>query len=184
MSEHKGSPEPGFNGDGAVPGEGTGTPVGRPDATLSHASGEGGSQVPTALPQPQNATDVDKRLAHLPPAMRAHVWRKGASGNPGGKGRQTAGYYVRERWNSYANMTLEQVGAVIIDPRATCAEVAAARAWVHACSMGLTTSGMPIAGADLDRIVEHTDGKAIAQIDVTSGGLPLQLVDRQTWDKV
>jgi hypothetical protein len=39
-------------------------------------------------------------------------------------------------------------------------------------------------GDDFDRILDRTIGKPSQAVDVTTGGMPLQIVDRETWEKV
>jgi hypothetical protein len=81
--------------------------------------------------------------------------------------------------------TEEQVRAVMTDPASPMNKRAAARSLLDACSDAKNSAGMPVAGADLDRIIEHTAGKATQPVDVTSAGESLvQLIDRATWEKV
>lgn len=111
-----------------------------------------------------------------------HRWPPGQSGNP--EGRKPAGLSVKEWWNQMQDWPIAKIKDVLTDPDAPASKIAAARTWVDACSDAKNASGMPVAGGDLDRIVEHTDGKATQRHDHTTAGQPFQLIDRPTWDKV
>lgn len=67
--------------------------------------------------------------------------------------------------------------AVIADVDAPVCKVAAARAWLDATSQDRNQSGAPIAGPDLDRIIDHTEGKPTqtAEVRDTSGKLIIQV---------
>jgi hypothetical protein len=90
-------------------------------------------------------------------------FKPGQSGNPAG--RPAAGATIREWWNQMQGWTLLEVEAVLLDDIAPVSKKAAARAFIDACSEEKTAAGQPIAGGDLDRIIEHTAGKAVQPID-------------------
>jgi hypothetical protein len=117
-----------------------------------------------------------------PKGIESHRWPKGRSGNPAG--RPPAGLSIKEWWNQMQDWPLAKLTEAIEDPAAPAAKVAAARAWRDACSSGFTSGGAPVAGADLNRIIDYTAGKAQQSVDVTSGGQPIELVDRPSWEKV
>jgi hypothetical protein len=126
------------------------------------------------------AKDASPVNGVIPPPE--HRWQPGQSGNP--EGRPAAGAAVKEWWNEMADWTQAEVKAALDDPTSSLAKKAAARAWLDACSADRSSSGAPIAGTDLDRIIDHTAGKPTQHHDHTTAGQPFQLIDRPTWDKV
>lgn len=95
-------------------------------------------------------------------------WKPGVSGNP--KGRPAAGLAVCEWWNQMQDWPVAQLQEAIDDPASSVAKVAAARAWLHATSTQLNAGGSPIAGADLDRIIENTSGRATQRVEIKHEG--------------
>lgn len=81
----------------------------------------------------------------------------GVSGNPAG--RPAAGAVVKEWFNVMAEWSkadLEQARDAADSPAA---KVAAARSWLDAMSKEKTSGGQPVAGNDLDRIIDYTHGR-------------------------
>lgn len=95
----------------------------------------------------------------VPPAEKR--WKPGQSGNP--KGRPNAGAAVREWLNVMQSWTLERIRGVLTDPKARANKVAAARIWVHACCEDRSSAGLPIAGGEIDRVMDRTLGKPVAE---------------------
>src|ERR1700748_486471 len=86
-----------------------------------------------------------------PPVERQ--FKPGNSANP--KGRPAAGATIKEWFNAMADYSGVEIDAVISNPEAPRAKVAAARAWRDACNAGYTATGSPVAGNDLDRIFDR-----------------------------
>ena len=85
--------------------------------------------------------------------------RPGEVRNPAG--RKASGAVVADWLNAFALRTLGALAKILADPKATTAQVAAARIWL------LASAGD---GESLDRIFDRTVGKAKASVDMTSGG--------------
>lgn len=96
---------------------------------------------------------------------RAHQFPPGVSGNPAG--RKAAGASVRDWWNIMEDWTLAKIAEVLTDPTSPAAKVAAARTWIDASSTDRNAAGSPIAGAEIDRICDRTDGKPTQRIEQT-----------------
>ena len=68
-----------------------------------------------------------------------------------------------------------QIEAVLHDTKAPISKVAAARIWVDAASRALNASGNPIAGSEVDRICDRTDGKPTQAMEISGGENPIKL---------
>ncbi len=66
---------------------------------------------------------------------------------------------MREWVNVMADWPPAAVDAVMADAAAPVAKRAAARVWLDAVSRACTAGGVPIAGAELDRICDRTEGR-------------------------
>ncbi len=66
---------------------------------------------------------------------------------------------MREWVNVMADWPPADVEAVMVDPAAPVAKRAAARVWLDAVSRACTAGGVPIAGAEFDRICDRTEGR-------------------------
>lgn len=53
----------------------------------------------------------------------------------------------------------DDISAVLSNPKAPAAKIAAARTWKDAMSRDRNSAGTPIAGAEVDRICDRTAGK-------------------------
>ena len=116
------------------------------------------------------------KMTQVPPAHQAasplngvipppeHRWAKGHSGNPAG--RPSAGAAVLEWLNVMAEWPLAKIESITKDADAPASKVMAARRLLDACSEYRSTSGMPIAGPDFDRIMDRTEGKPKQSMDV------------------
>jgi hypothetical protein len=94
-------------------------------------------------------------------------------GHPGGPGRPKGAAYTLKEWlNLMAEYSVSDLNAVLTDEAATAAKKAAARTWLDATTRLTTSSGVPIAGAEFDRIMDRTEGRPAQAIDLTSGGVP------------
>ena len=93
---------------------------------------------------------------------RKDQFRPGVSGNPAG--RPPAGASVKEWLNVMADYSRDELLRVLGDPKASAAKLAAARAWLGATSDDRNSAGVPIAGADLDRICDRTIGRPTQEI--------------------
>lgn len=114
-----------------------------------------------------------KSLANL------RMFQPGQSGNPTGK-RKSAGWTIREHMNSLQDLGRDDLIRILRDPGSSVAKIAAARAWLHASSEDLNAVGTPIAGPDLDRIFDRTEGKAKQSIELSgpdNGPIQTQQVD-------
>lgn len=89
----------------------------------------------------------------IPPAP---AWKPGQSGNP--KGRQTAGASVKEWYNQMKEWPRSKIERVITDDNAPINKRTAARDWLAA------DSDRQKPDSSVDRIIEHTEGKAAQQI--------------------
>jgi hypothetical protein len=87
-----------------------------------------------------------------PPAARRFT--PGKSGNPAG--RPSAGASVKEWFNQMSAWTESKVKKAADDPKASVAKRAAAGRWLDAISRERTKGGIPIAGPELDRIMDST----------------------------
>jgi hypothetical protein len=113
-------------------------------------------------PAEQAIRGVSSRSGTAPPAE--YRWKPGQSGNSAG--RPPAGAVVKEWLNVMAGWPREEVTAVMNDPAAPSAKRAAARTWLDATCQDRTSSGAPVAGGELDRIMDRTDGKPVQNVDV------------------
>ena len=89
--------------------------------------------------------------------------KPGTSGNPAG--RPAAGLTLKELVNEMQGWPKEKLRAIMKDPSASVARKAAARVWLHAGSARMNSAGMPIAGADFDRICDRTIGKPMQSVE-------------------
>lgn len=96
-------------------------------------------------------------------------FRRGESGNPAGRA-TNAGSSIKEWINSMAGWPIAKIENTMNDDEAPAAKRAAARVWVDAMSKDRNASGIPIAGGDLDRILDRTLGKPSQSVDMTSEG--------------
>ena len=114
-----------------------------------------------------NPVSMSAAPAHQQPKgefpSRAHQFPPGVSGNPAG--RPAAGAVVREWYNAMASYSPEDLRAVMADPAAPAAKLAAARVWLDAISSDRNAVNVPIAGAEIDRICDRTDGKPTQRIE-------------------
>lgn len=85
-------------------------------------------------------------------------------------GRPPAGLVILEWVNVMAGWTDAEVAEVLKDKTASKAKKTAARVWQHASSTKLNSSGNPIAGSEVDRILDRTVGKAIQRAEVLALG--------------
>jgi hypothetical protein len=104
----------------------------------------------------------------LPPVETR--FKPGTSGNP--KGRPpSAGATIREWFNTMQNWTAVEIRRAMDDERQPAAKRAAAAAWLAAMSEG---------GA-LDRIIDRTEGKAVARLEISgTDGDAIQIEQRVT----
>ena len=109
-------------------------------------------------PEEHAIVAVSPRSGTAPPAE--YRWRKGCT-SPNPNGRPPAGASVREFLNLLQFSTREEVEAVMNDPAEPVNKVAAARIWRDACSQDRSSAGVPIAGAEIDRIADRTDGRPV-----------------------
>jgi hypothetical protein len=86
----------------------------------------------------------------------------GVSGNPAG--RPPAGASFKEWLNVMADYKRNELLAVMADAKAPAAKLAAARTWLGATSRDRNSAGVPIAGADVDRICDRTIGRPTQEI--------------------
>lgn len=129
------------------------------DSHQNNGNGHNGNGHKKRGPQtPEGRAKALANLTHIKPGQRL---------NPAG--RPSAGASVKDWWNIMQGWSRKKLEAVIADNASPVNKVAAAQAWLNACK----------AGNDLDRILEHTAGRAAQSLDLTSGGesilLPLKL---------
>jgi hypothetical protein len=91
----------------------------------------------------------------VPPAE--YRFKPGQSGNP--RGRPAAGAVLKEWINAMTTWPLDKIRAVLKDPKARAAKIAAARVWIDACSEDRSAGGLPIAGGEFDRLCDRTTGR-------------------------
>ncbi len=114
----------------------------------------------------ENPAKQGKGKGRIPPVENR--WKPGQSGNP--SGRKCAGLTLKEWFNQMADWSKAQLRATFDDPEASVAKISAARCWLHASSEMTTNSGSPIAGPEVDRILDRTIGKPTQAVDLTSKG--------------
>ena len=102
----------------------------------------------------------------------------GVSGNPAG--RPKAGAVIAEWMDAMAAYTPEQLREVMGDPSAPAAKVAAARTWLDGISSDRNAAGSPIAGAEVDRICDRTDGKPQQRVELKHDGTLRTVADGQS----
>jgi hypothetical protein len=61
------------------------------------------------------------------------------------------------------------------------AKVSAARSRLRAASDKRTSNNMPVGGDDLDRIIDHTDGKATQAIALTASKVKVRVPGKPPW---
>lgn len=126
---------------------------------------------------PKTQAGKEKALANLIPAKPGEVR------NP--KGRPSAGAAVREWWNIMQGWPLEKVKAVQVDPESPVNKIMAARAVIDACSTDRSSAGQPIAGNDLDRIIDYTAGKPTQAVEVSGPDKgPIETKKRVDFDAI
>lgn len=104
---------------------------------------------------------------------RAGQWLPGVSGNPAG--RPTAGASYREWLNALnsvdgkgqAKYTDADLAVIASDEKAQLAKRRAAQTWIRSGALGFGTSGRPLAGDDLDRIADRTEGLPIKRVEMS-----------------
>lgn len=104
-----------------------------------------------------------------------HRWKPGQSGNP--EGRPAAGATVKEWWNALQDATFPELVALANDPQTPAAKRAAAVDWLVAISPDRTSSGAPINGPAVERIIEHTAGKAAQALSINVNATQLSEED-------
>lgn len=119
-------------------------------------------RIPIVMDQPLPAVE---RVGNCRPPVHSR-FKKGQSGNPGGS--RSAGAYVREWINVMRKWPKDRLERVLESDKAPAAKKAAARVWLHAITTATTDKGTPIAGPELDRICDRTEGKPKQSIDVNS----------------
>jgi hypothetical protein len=124
-----------------------------------------------AQPAQQAKAGVSPRSGTAPPAE--FRWPPGQSGNV--QGRPSAGATIEEWYNTLQHATLAELKELVEDGDTPAAKAAAARAWIDARSMQRSKSGYPIAGPEVDRIADRTQGKptqtvAISQTETSTAG--------------
>jgi hypothetical protein len=72
--------------------------------------------------------------------------------------------------NSMQDWPLAKILKVSDSETAPAVQRAAARCWLDAMSKDRNAAGSPIAGSELDRIMDRTQGKPTQAVDVTSEG--------------
>lgn len=102
---------------------------------------------------PKTAEGKAKAMANLCPP-----WKPGEAPKSAGRPK-SAGLSIREWMNEMQDWPRERILQLMEDKDSPVAQVAAARCWFDATSLGYTSSGAPVAGSDLDRICDRTDGK-------------------------
>lgn len=90
-------------------------------------------------------------------------WPKGVSGNPGGS--RSAGAHYREWLNAMNDWPKADLEAVANNEKAGAVQRQAALTHLRALSVGFYHA-TPLAGNDLDRIADRTEGKPIARVEV------------------
>jgi hypothetical protein len=96
-------------------------------------------------------------------ALEPTKWKPGQSGNP--NGRPNAGAAVRDYWNEFYRLSVAELLAIFEDESQPVAKRAAARVWLDSMKDS----------SELSMILDRTNGKAIAQVDVTSNGESVNL---------
>lgn len=113
-----------------------------------------------AKPGPKTPEGKARSLANLIPAKPGEVRNKNG-------GHRAAGASVKEWINVMQEWTAAEVAAVLEDGDAPMNKRAAARVWLDAASKDKNAAGMPVAGADLDRIMDRTVGKPTQAVELT-----------------
>jgi hypothetical protein len=93
-----------------------------------------------------------------------YLFKPGESGNQ--RGRKTTGAYIKEYINMFGNKCRTELRAIVKDQTQPVNAIIAARRLLSAASAKLTTSGMPVAGADFDRIMDRTEGKPAQTVNM------------------
>ena len=115
---------------------------------------------------PKTPEGKARALANLIPTAPGEVR------NP--HGRPSAGLSLIEWINTMAEKSRTEVEGIREDEEQPVVKRAAARVWLDAISGERNKAGSPIAGPELDRILDHTQGKARQSLDVTTDGKPLE----------
>ena len=68
--------------------------------------------------------------------------------------------------------TRGQLEAALADGGASATKIAAARTWLGALSAEKNSAGVPIAGADFDRVCDRTEGKPKQAVQVDGNLVP------------
>lgn len=96
----------------------------------------------------------------------SYQWQPGQSGNP--EGRQPAGATVREWFNTMKSWAEGRLETTAQDKDAPAAKRAAAQWWLRILKDGQTKGGQPVAGPELDRLFDRTEGRPNQQVQITS----------------
>jgi hypothetical protein len=100
-------------------------------------------------------------------------WRPGQSGNP--RGRPNIGASVMDWTNQMDRWDDDRLRAVMADKAAPRSKKAAARWLLDVATQDRTKGGTPVAGPELDRLLDRTLGKPQQQVSVTSTRMSFSL---------
>lgn len=124
---------------------------------------------------PKTPEGKARSLANLKPPWEPGNLVKG--------GRPSAGLSIKEWVNQMEKWPRSKLEAVMKDLNAPVAKIAAARIWIDASSKERNSAGMPIAGSDVDRIFDRTEGKPKQAVELTGAdGGPLEVKHEFDWN--